>query len=110
MLRDLGLGDAQWVKRETMEYKMVHIRHIMDMFPDLKFILIGDSGQHDPEIYQKVLGEYPDRVFAIYIRHVADDERKEEIMEIAKSVSPPMVVVRNSDDALAHLKHEGLIS
>jgi phosphatidate phosphatase APP1 len=46
---------------------------VLEFFPRLPFILIGDSGQQDPEIYIRVLKEYGDRVHAVYIRNVLPD-------------------------------------
>ena len=34
----------------------------------MKFVLIGDSGEEDPEIYSEVVRRWPERVRVIYIR------------------------------------------
>ena len=57
------------------------------MYPALPFVLLGDSGQHDPEIYSEVVRENPGRILAIYIRDVSDgkdDDRAEEIGLLAE--------------------------
>ena len=50
-------------------------------------MLIGDSGQQDPEIYREVVRRYPDRIRAIYIRSVdPDPARIEAIDRLAQEV------------------------
>lgn len=63
------------------DHKLEKIQFLFDLYPKMKFFLIGDSGQHDPEIYAKVINKYPDRVHAVFIRLIdkLEDERKEKI-------------------------------
>ena len=37
-------------------------------------VLIGDSGEHDPEVYAQMRAEFPGRVKAIYIRNAGHAE------------------------------------
>ena len=37
----------------------------------MPFVLIGDSGQHDPEVYRRIVERFGERVLAVYIRDVA---------------------------------------
>lgn len=46
----------------------------MTEFPHIKWILIGDDGQHDPEIYADFAQRHPDRVKAIVIRQLTPSE------------------------------------
>ena len=46
------------------------IEHIVADFPQRKFLLVGDSGERDPEVYAEVARRHPDRVLGIAIRHV----------------------------------------
>ena len=109
MLRDLGLDDTQWLKKDTDKYKMMHLEHIFDMYPDLKFLLIGDSGQQDPEIYQQVDKKYPERVLGVYIRHVADDARARTVSKIAREMQPPVTMFNESEQAIRHAKQTRFI-
>ena len=52
---------TRWGKRRT-------IRSILKAFPRRTFVLIGDSGERDPELYGAIAREYPGRVSRIYIR------------------------------------------
>lgn len=54
------------------KHKLVAIRQLMKDFPQRQFLLIGDSGERDPEIYCQIAKEYPDQVVGIFIRSVTD--------------------------------------
>ncbi|WP_247235783.1 App1 family protein [Telluribacter sp. SYSU D00476] len=95
------------------EYKQKKIRHILDTFPDLHFICIGDSGQHDPEIYQQMVGEYPGRIIGIYIRDVSDEKRDAEVHQIARQLKEQgveMVLTRDTLEAAKHAAGKGWIN
>lgn len=86
-LRDWGITEDDLIPSQHRSYKLGHIRKIMDLYQDLPFILIGDSGQEDPEIYAEVVDLYPERVLAIYIRNVSSGlKRPQAIRELAKEV------------------------
>ncbi len=67
LLRDL-LGN-----RAGREQKHARIREILELHPDLSFVLLGDSGEKDPEIYADIVRDHPDRILAVYIREVRLD-------------------------------------
>ncbi len=51
-------------------YKLRKLRAILTMYPKRRFLLLGDSGEKDPEVYVQIRKEYPKQVVAIYIRAV----------------------------------------
>ena len=52
-----------WVlRRSGAEHKRVAIRRLFASYPETAFVLIGDSGQHDPEIYARIVESHPGRV------------------------------------------------
>ncbi|NLV69111.1 MAG: DUF2183 domain-containing protein [Spirochaetes bacterium] len=53
--------------------KIPALRKLMKSFPDRKFILIGDSGERDPEIYGRIASEFGDRIEWILIRNVSGE-------------------------------------
>jgi phosphatidate phosphatase APP1 len=57
----------------TEEFKKLVIKSIISSYPHREFILIGDSGEHDPEVYGWAAGAYPDQVKEIYIRNVTQE-------------------------------------
>jgi hypothetical protein len=51
----------------TKEHKIEEISRIMETYPALSFILIGDASDTDPKIYFKILNKYPERIIKIFI-------------------------------------------
>lgn len=74
LLKDLGLGRGADPLVDQESYKLRRIFMAMLELPERRFLLIGDSGERDPEIYRRVQEEYPDRVAAIYIRRATDED------------------------------------
>ncbi len=74
--RDRTLFDL--FKKGT-ETKPATIQKILEAYPKRQFILVGDSGEHDPEVYSALFRKYPEQIRKIYIRNVssaaANDER-----------------------------------
>jgi phosphatidate phosphatase APP1 len=94
------------------DHKLGVIRTLLATYPELPFVLIGDSGEKDPEIYHQAVTEHPGRIEAIYIRDVTSAERDAEVQEIAREVSGlgvTMVTVADSSKAAEHAASIGLI-
>jgi phosphatidate phosphatase APP1 len=105
-LRDWGISDRGILPRGHGEHKLGAIRQILDCYPSLPFILIGDSGQEDPEIYRDVVHEYRGRIVAVYIRNVASDPaRVRAVGELAEEVRAAGSDLLLSDDTLAAARH-----
>lgn len=93
-------------------HKREVIRRLLETYPHMQFVLIGDSGEHDPEIYAQVAHEHPERVRVIYIREVTSQERHEEVLAIAAELRPLGVEMVLADDTAvvaAHARTLGLI-
>lgn len=87
-LTDWGRQDRR-VMRSGREHKRLTISRLMAAFPDTKFLLIGDSGQHDPETYVEAACQHPGTVVSILIRDVGEHEaeRAEELATWHKSLA-----------------------
>lgn len=57
----------------THNYKLEQIIKIMEHFPGRTFILVGDSGQYDPEIFREVEKNNSGQVAQIIIRDIVND-------------------------------------
>lgn len=103
LLRDWDIGASLLKNRE---YKLSQIREILRTYPTLPFILVGDSGQEDPEIYESVVREFPGRILAIYIRNVTPEpERLESIRRLSQEVQAAGSSLVLADDTLAVARH-----
>ena len=65
-------------------HKFEKIELLFDLYPEMSFYLIGDSGQEDPEIYAEVIDKHPTRIKGVFIRLVDkfEQERKEKLKHI----------------------------
>jgi len=59
---------------ETYKHKVHEITILMERFPERRFILVGDSGEVDPEVYNEIRKRRPAQIKEIIIRDVARDE------------------------------------
>jgi phosphatidate phosphatase APP1 len=113
LLRDMGVNKNKFVKSGHIDYKVEQIKRLFDLYPNLPFILIGDSGQKDAEIYEKVVTSYPGKILAIYIRDVSDKARDNKIEEIKKRLQKqqiPLLLCNHTEDAARHAVKQGWIS
>lgn len=65
-------------KQDTLSYKVATIKKLFETYPKRRFVLIGDSGEKDPEVYREILRLFPSRVEKIIIRRIqgANNEPK----------------------------------
>lgn len=108
LLRDL-LGTEK--SRTHRSHKNALIDEILEMNPGLAFVLIGDSGQEDPEVYTDVLDRHPNQVRAIYIRRM--DRRRQDRSSVAIETSPdgvcPFVYATDTVAMAQHSAEIGLV-
>ena len=105
-LRDWDIDRSVLGARRLHGFKDAALREIMDAYPSLPVILIGDSSQRDPEIYRGIVHEYPDRVLAVYIRDVKrTTQRRAAISALAEEVKAARSVLVMADDTMAAARH-----
>ena len=114
LLRELQAGIFSFRKSRAgnHEHKYRKIRHLFQSYPQLHFVLIGDNGQRDPEIYSRISSEFPGRVKAIYIRTVR--QHKSTVLDKTARLElqqpgVPFVMAKDSIDAARHAARHGLI-
>ncbi|RYV50718.1 App1 family protein [Pengzhenrongella frigida] len=74
LLTDWGPTRTGWF-RDGFDHKRAALRRLTTEFPHIRWILVGDDGQRDPEIYAELALEQPDRVRAIAIRQLSGAEQ-----------------------------------
>lgn len=113
-LRDWGFERESLFAVKNHQYKMDAIQKILNSFPNLQFILIGDSGEEDPEIYLQVMQSFPQRILAAYIRSVKRDlHRHDEIHAISEQSyesGSAMILAENTQEMVDHAAKHGWIS
>ncbi len=113
MLRDWDIALRSLSSSRHSEHKVATITNIMQLYPELEFILIGDTSQQDPEIYRQIVQEFPKRVRAIYIRDVTrNPERSAAVKKLTEEViaaHSTLVLAEDTLGAAAHAAGEGWI-
>lgn len=72
-LRDYGIDDVKFITGAHTDHKIEAAKHLLAMYPDRKFLLVGDDGQKDVDVYAEAAGLFPDRVLGIFIRDAHGD-------------------------------------
>jgi phosphatidate phosphatase APP1 len=114
LLADWGPSRTNLFRVPTAEHKLTLIRALLADHPALRVVLIGDTGQLDPEIYATVAQETPDRVRAIYVRRTVGmpTRRAVDLHGLASRVGAcgvPMLVVEDSVQIAEHAAGIGLL-
>lgn len=115
ILRDIGLA-RRLTRARSHWQKLENTSRILAAYPNLPFILIGDSGQQDARIYHEAVRTHPGRIAAVYIRNIEPHrvhKRDERVLAIARQVEAlgvPMRLVSDSREIAEHAISLGLIN
>lgn len=113
LLKDIktGLADFLMSGRRNHNHKFEKIKHVLEFYPNLKYVLIGDDSQDDPYLYETICKIFPVTVRAVYIRKTGKKE-KEKVTQTLRNLENLDVAVcyfSHSSEAIAHSKKIGLI-
>jgi phosphatidate phosphatase APP1 len=113
-LKDWGIDAHKFIKEDTHAYKLARIRMLLELYPGLDYVLIGDSGQRDPEIYANVIAHWPDRIRAVYIRDVTTranrDDAVRRLLRTLDEHDVPSVFGASTLSAATDAAERGLIA
>lgn len=73
LLTDWGPTHDRWFRSGRL-HKSTNLRRLATEFPHVKWLLIGDDGQHDESIYDEFQQEHPQSVAAVAIRRLLPAE------------------------------------
>lgn len=73
LLTDWGPTHDRWF-RSGREHKRTNLERLAREFPDLRWLLIGDDGQHDEALYGAFATAHPGNVAAVAIRQLSPGE------------------------------------
>ena len=89
-----GLRDLMTSGRINSNHKSDTIRYLLNFYPNKSFILVGDSGQKDMEIYADICHHYRDRIKGVMIRklpHRTSEKRYHKYQKIFNDLSVPFI-------------------
>lgn len=74
LLTDWGPTADSWF-RSGREHKRRELRRLLDELPQVRWLLIGDDGQHDPELYAEAAEAAPEQLRGVAIRELSPAEQ-----------------------------------
>ena len=113
LLKDIkrGITDFFFSGRGNHNHKFDKIKHVLEFYPNLKYVLLGDDSQHDPFLYEQICKIFPVTVKAVYIRQTGK-YKKETTKIILKNLEDLEISVcyfKDSSEAILHSKSIGII-
>jgi phosphatidate phosphatase APP1 len=114
-LQELGVDATKLLKGKGHTHKLDKARRITADYPDLPFILFGDSGQADAELYAHLAAEKPGQIKAIFIRDIDPDTASDhdaniqQHLDAATQVGVPAYLCPDSTAMAEYLIELGLL-
>ena len=114
-LRDLGTDEGKFIKTQGHGHKLERALWLIERMPQLRWILLGDSGQADAELYAEAARSHGDRIAAVYIRDIdpgSDSDRDLRVdghIHRVGGTSVPMLRVADSLAIAEHARGLGLL-
>ena len=86
----------------SLETKPPQIIAIIKRYPERKFILIGDSGEKDPEVYAQIQQQFPQQIIKILIRNVTQESAdNDRFQTLFKDLNPKHWQLFNTADEIS---------
>ncbi|MFH6935723.1 App1 family protein [Flavobacterium sp. FlaQc-30] len=113
LLKDIkrSLTDFFMSGRGNHDHKFDKIKHVLEFYPNLKYVLLGDDSQQDPVLYERICKIFPVTVVAVYIRQTGKSQKSEvkKVMQNLESLDVAVCYFKESSEAIAHSKSIGII-
>jgi len=91
LLRDFGISRRRLLSPPA-NHKPENIARIIDTYPDMPFVLIGDSGERDTDVYMDIARSYPGRILGIFIRDIEIPGRALRIRRLMEEAQGEIVM------------------
>lgn len=112
-LKDFG-NHTLFSSGEHKSHKINNIESVLNTYPHLPFVLIGDSGEQDPEIYSEIVRKYPQRIKVVYIRNINLKPERiasiDKLIDEIKDTGCQLVLAPDTEFAAVHAASEKLIA
>lgn len=109
LLRDFG-KKAKDALQDYNNHKINEVEKIIQMYPALSFVLIGDGGEKDADIYLELAKKHPTRIKAIFIHRLGNQKHQSRIEQLAIGQESYFFFIKNAEEALNISKQIGLTS
>ena len=106
-----SLSDFLFTGRGSHDHKFQKIKEIIEFYPHLKFVLLGDDSQADPTIYENICKTFPQNIRAIYIRQTKKKSKKKtkKILQNIEKLNVEVCYFIKSEQAIVHSKKIGIV-
>ncbi len=109
LLRDIDIAKFL-TSSGNSQHKLERISHILDTYPHLPFILLGDTGSKDADYYLAMADAYPNRILAIYIRNTKNTRNAKRVEKLINEHSfKNAILVKSSQEIIDHAMKKGFI-
>jgi len=110
LLTDWGPTHDRWF-RSGREHKRENLDRLAREFPQIRWLLVGDDGQHDDAIYTEFAGRHPENVVAVAIRRLS---AAEAVLAGGRTLvddhsDAPWVTAPDGAGLLERLQEEGVV-
>ncbi len=103
-LRDYGAFFGRQLE-DFRQHKSRTIDHLMEFYPKLPFILIGDATEKDADIYLEKFHKFPGRVLGIFIRQGRNPDSNVRVRQLFETYpDQPFFLVQHSIDIIRHVR------
>jgi phosphatidate phosphatase APP1 len=113
LLKDIkrGITDFFMSGRGNHDHKFDKIKHVLEFYPNLKYVLLGDDSQHDPILYERICKIFPVTVKAVYIRQTGKNQKNATnvILRNLEDLNISVCYFKDSSEAIMHSKSIGVI-
>lgn len=98
-LSDYGVDDRTFIAPGHRRHKLGHIETILNANPDLGFVLIGDTGQRDADVYLQAIGNHEGQILAVILRHAGEvDDADRRALGRLRATEVPVFDAAGFDD------------
>lgn len=105
-LKDIKTGITEFIfgGGDNHDHKFYKIKDLVEFYPELHFVLLGDDSQRDPYIYQKICKIFPVNISTVYIRQTGKRYKPEvqEVLANIESIGVKVCYFKNSTEAMKH--------
>ena len=113
LLKDIkrGVADFFMSGNGNHDHKFEKIKHVLEFYPNLKYVLLGDDSQHDPYLYERICKIFPVTVKAVYIRQTGRYPKGSTttILKNLENLDVSVCYFKDSSEAIMHSKSIGII-
>jgi phosphatidate phosphatase APP1 len=107
----MGLPDFLFTGSGNHDHKFYKIKHLLEFYPQLRFVLLGDDSQQDPYIYERIVKIFPQNIAAMYIRQSTGSPKRKvtAILDNVTDLGVATCYYYGTRAAIDHSKEIGLL-